>query len=223
MIKLPAAAQDFIAKLTAPRGQASLDGEEGGSGQFAAPLLEKLRVLMPKGMSVDLRMNETGKYFSAGIFEKVITTIDKSTLLIIGVIWLAALVSMGLAFTAVRDTSQLKLRADVARALDPILPRIIQTPLTKDQYDPLLLRLRKQFPTLAISVTNKPALSILSNNSDEFITWLNSVSYVDSMVSTVRWTLTSFCVGSECPGDNIMQAELTAESINITQPDTESP
>ena len=219
MIKLPQSAQDFIAKLTGSR--VDMPQEDGGaySGGFAAPIIQKIRMAMPKGMSVDLRMSEVGKYFTGSILEKVITTIDKSTLLIIGVVWLAALVSMGLAFSAVRDTAQLKLKADVARALDPILPRIIRTPLTKDQYDPLVLRLTKQFPTLSISVTNKPSLMVQSNNPDEFITWLNSVSYVDSMVSTVRWTLTMFCVGSECPGDNVMQAELNAESINITQPE----
>lgn len=222
MIKLPQSTQDFISKLMPQRGDGLQEGDEHPPGQFA-PFIQKIRAIMPKGMSVDLRMNEASKYFTGAIFEKIITTLDKSTLLIISVVWVAALVSMGLAFTAVRDTAQLKLKADVARALDPVLPTIIRQPLTKEQYDPLLARLRKQFPTLAIDVTPKPNLRIQSNNPDEFISWLNSVSYVDSMVSTVRWTLTTFCVGSECPGDNVMQAELSAESINITQPESISP
>ena len=230
MIKFPRAAQDFIAnaqnivaKLTGSRAQGSQEGDDLYTGGFAAPVLQKLRMAMPKGMSVDLRMNEVTKYFSGAIFEKVIATLDKTTLLIIGTAWLAAIVSMGLAFVAVRDTAQMKLKVDVARALDPVLPKIVRLPLTKDQYDPLLHRLRKQFPTLSIDITAKPTLHIQSNNPDEFISWLNAVSYVDSMISTVRWTLTTFCVGVECPTDNVMEAELTAESINITQPEAISP
>ncbi len=223
MIKLPRAAQDFIAKLTNRPEPSVPESDDPYSGGFAAPVLQKLRMAMPKGMSVDLRMGEVAKYFSGNVFEKVIATLDKTTLLIIGTAWLAAIVSMGLAFVAVRDTSQLKLKVDVARALDPVLPKIVRMPLTKDQYDPLLQRLRKQFPKLAIDITLKPTLHIQSNNPDEFITWLNAVSYVDSMISTVRWTLTTFCVGVECPTDNVMEAELTAESINITQPEAISP
>ena len=227
MIKLPPAVQNILAKLTGqlsgPRLQEPQDGDDLYVAQAPMPVLQKLRMAIPKGMSVDLRISEMGKYFSGSIFEKAITTIDKSTLLIIGVVWLAAIISMGLAFAAVRDTAQLKLKADVARALDPVLPRIVRMPLTKDQYEPLTARLKKQFPTLLVEITSKPSLRVQSNNPDEFLSWLNAVSYVDSMVSTIRWTLTTFCVGSECPGEGMMQADLSAESINITQAESVSP
>ncbi|MDX1922751.1 MAG: hypothetical protein SFW65_06455 [Alphaproteobacteria bacterium] len=175
---------------------------------------------MPKGLSLDLRMGDVGRYFSGAVFEKAMVTIDKSTLLIIGIAWLVAIVAMGLAFTAVKDTAQLKLKTEVARALDPVLPKIVRLPLTKEQYEPLQARLKKQFPTVNFDITSKPTLRLMSNNPDDFMNWLNAVSYVDSMVSTVRWTLNAFCVGVECPGDGLMQAELTAEAINITQPET---
>ncbi len=217
MIKLPAQVTSIISKLSG--GKLDLSQQEDG---FYNEGTSKFNFKLPKALSLDVRMNEISRYFTGGIVEKALTTIDKSTLLIIGTAWIVATISMGLAFAAVRDTSQLKLKVDVARALDPVLPKIMRLPLSKDQYDPLLQRLKKQFPTLAIEVTQKPTLRIISNNSDEFMSWLNAVSYVDSMISTVRWTLTSFCVGTECPGDNIMQAELTAESINITQPETVS-
>jgi hypothetical protein len=157
------------------------------------------------------------------VFEKALLTIDKSTLVIVAAAWVAAIISMGFAFVAVRETSQLKLKAEVARALEPVLPKIVRLPLTKDQYDPLLKRLNKQFPKISIEITQKPTLRLHSNNPEEFMTWLNAVSYTDSMISTVRWTLTAFCVGTECPGDEMMQAELTAESINITQPEAVAP
>lgn len=227
MIKLPPAAQNFFAKLSGQlSGQPSQEPQDGDDmypAQPPMPVLQKLRLAMPKGMSVELRMSEVGKYFSGSIFEKAITTIDKSTLLIIGVVWLAAVISMGLAFTAVRDTAQLKLKADVARALDPVLPKIVRLSLSKEQYEPLAARLKKQFPSLLIDITSKPILRVQSNNPDDFMNWLNAVSYVDSMVSTIRWTLTTLCVGSECPGEGLMQAELSAESINITKAESISP
>ncbi len=37
------------------------------------------------------------------------------------------------------------------------------------------------------------------------------------MVPTIRWSLVFFCAGGECPGEGLMQAELVAETINISQ------
>ncbi len=193
------------------------DGHYANEG--LTPVASKLHFSALKSFLPPVRVNEISRYFSGDILEKAILTIDKSTALIIGTAWLVAMVAMGIAFVAVRDTAQLKLKVEVASALDPVLPKIVRMPLNKEQYEPLLQRLKKQFPTLAIEISAKSTLRVQSNNSDEFMAWLNAVNYVDSMVSTVRWTLTTFCVGVECPGDNVMQAELTAEAINITQPE----
>jgi hypothetical protein len=178
---------------------------------------------MPKALTGEVRIKEVGRYFSGGVFEKALLTIDKSTLLIIGGAWLVAIIATGLAFMSVRDATQLKLKTETARALDPVMPKIARLSLNKEQYQPLLERLKKQFPMVQLEITGKPNLKIQNNNPDAFMDWLNAISYVDGMVSTVRWTMTSFCVGVECAGDALMQAELTAESINITQPETVAP
>ncbi len=231
-MKLFSSVSDFFAKLHSAEIDLSKDGlRKLFSKKEADPfgddvhdgIVEKQTFVIPKAFSLDLRVKEIGRYFSGAVFEKAMVTIDKSTLLIIGVAWAVAMVSIGLAFAAVKDTAQLKLKTEVARALDPILPKIVRLPLTKEQYVPLLARLKKQFPTVIFDITGKPTLRLQSSNPEEFMNWLNAVSYMDSMVSTVRWTLTEFCVGVECPGEGLMQAELTAEAINITQPEIAQP
>jgi hypothetical protein len=232
MMQLPQALSDFFKKLNA----AEINLSKAGLGKLfakknadpfddanerAAP--QKTPLALPKALSIDLRATEIGRYFSGNVFEKAVLTIDKSTLLIIGIAWLVAMVVAGLAFATVKEASQLRLKTEVARALEPVLPKIVRLPLSKEQYEPLLLRLKKQFPTITFEITPKPTLKIHTSNADEFISWLNAVSYTDSMVSTVRWTLASFCVGVECPSEGLMQAELTAEAINITQPESPPP
>lgn len=231
-MKLLSSISEFFAKLHSAEVDLSKDGlKKLFSKKEVDPFADQMHVgaakkqafVIPKAFSLDIRVKEIGRYFSGAVFEKAILTIDKSTLLIIGVAWAVAMVSIGLAFAAVKDTAQLKLKTEVARALDPVLPKIVRLPLTKDQYAPLLARLKKQFPTVIFDITGKPTLRLQSSNPEEFMNWLNTVSYMDSMVSTVRWTLTEFCVGSECPGEGLMQAELTAEAINITQPEAVQP
>src|ERR1043166_272579 len=190
------------------------------------PSLSELTAKLPEGIAkslkIDLKLSEASRYMSGPMMERALAAFDKSTLLIISVAWLAAVVAMGVSFLSVREVGILKVKVETARAQEPVLPKVERVALKKDQYTPLLERLKKQFPTLQYDVTSQPTLRIYSNNGEDFITWLNAVSYTDSMVSTVRWTMATFCVGSECPGDTMMQAELTAESINITQPEGRS-
>ncbi|NDE90687.1 MAG: hypothetical protein EB059_06065 [Alphaproteobacteria bacterium] len=232
-MKLPAALEQFVSKLNHGQMDLSKDGlsklfskKEVLYNEDGTPLEEpalKKPFKLPKALALDVRFKEAPRYFSGSIFEKVLMTFDKSTLAIIGVAWLAAMIAVAIAFVSVKEMSQLKLKIEIARALDPVLPKIVRAPLSKDDYAPLLARLKKQFPAVNIEITNKPTLRIQSNNPDDFITWLNAISYTDSMVSTVRWTISSFCVGSECTDNGVMQAELAAEKINITQPEEMTP
>lgn len=184
-----------------------------------ASLTEKLPDGFAKSLKIDLKFSEASRYMSGPMMERALAAFDKSTLLIISVAWLASIVAMGVSFLAVREVGSLKVKVETARAQEPILPKIDRLALKKEQYAPLVERLKKQFPTLQYDITTQPTLRIYSNNGEDFITWFNAVSYTDSMVSTIRWTMATFCVGSECPGDTLMQAELTAEAINITQPE----
>ena len=99
------------------------------------------------------------------------------------------------------------------------MPRITRNPLSKEQYDPLLARIKKQFPGLTYEITGKPSLRIISNSGEMFNIWLNAIGYTDGMLPSVRWNLVMFCAGSECPGEGLMQAELVAENVSITQPE----
>jgi hypothetical protein len=177
---------------------------------------------LTKGFLPNVQVTEVSRYLSGSLLDKALMSLDKATLLIVGVTWLVALAAMGFAFLAVREAAALKVKAETARALEPILPKINRLPLSKDQYTPLMDRLKKEFPMLAYEITPAPTLRIYGNNGEDFISWLNAVSYTDSMISSIRWTMISFCVGSECPGDHLMQAELVAEAINISQPENKA-
>jgi hypothetical protein len=184
-----------------------------------APKKPKAAANLLKGMMLDMRAGEVSRYFSASVIEKAVQSFDKSALIIIGVSWFVAMASIGLAFIGVKEAAAVKIKVDTARALEPILPKINRILLGKDQYDPLVARLKKQFPDVLFDVTGKPSLRIYSNKPEEFIGWLNAVSYTDSMVPSVRWSLVNLCVGTECPGDFVMSAEVVAEAINIAQPE----
>ncbi len=165
---------------------------------------------------LDLRMGEVSRYFSGAVFQKAAAMLDKATLWIILITWIVATLSIGAAFMSVRAAADLKMKADTARALQPVIPKITRAPLTRGQYMPLYERIKKEFPTLTFEVTARPGLRIFSNNGDDFSSWLNAIGFADSMVPTIRWDMIFFCAGTECPGTPLMAAELVAETITIT-------
>jgi hypothetical protein len=172
-----------------------------------------------KFFALDLRVKESSRYFSGSVLSKAFGSLDKSMGLIIGISWFVALAVTGIAIISVRDATSLKIKVETARALDPIIPKIDRISLLKEQYEPLVKRIKKQFPTILFEITSTPSLLIKSNQGDDFVTWLNAVSYADSLVPSIRWTLTRFCVGVECAGDFMMTADIKAESINIVKVD----
>jgi hypothetical protein len=186
--------------------------------KFTMPKMPSTQSL-PSAFQLDLRSGEISRYFSGSVFEKALLSMDKVTLWVVGITWIVALVAMGGAYMAVKSAASLKLQADAARAQEPPVPRIIRAPLSKEQYDPLLARLTKQYPGLRYDITGKPSLRIASSNGDAFNVWLSAIGYTDSMLPSVRWNLVFFCAGAECPGDGLMQAELVAENISISQPE----
>jgi hypothetical protein len=178
---------------------------------------------LPKKLSLDLRMGEASRYFSGSVFEKAMVSLDKITLWIVCVTWVVALAAMGGAYMAVKTAGGLKIQAEAARAQEPPVPVISRLPLNKEQYIPLVDRVKKQFPGLTYEITNKPSLRITSINGDMFNGWLNAIGYTDSMVPTIRWNMVMFCAGTECPGEGLMQSELVAETINISHAGDEAP
>jgi hypothetical protein len=223
-MKLDALLSSFETMLPASwRGKLSLPHGKKSPVPQKEPAPKKdtayISAFLEKNFKLDLRVKDASSYFSGAIFEKALSSLDRSTLLIIGVAWLVALTACGLAFITTREAAELKMRAETARALEPILPKINRLLLTKEQYEPLTVRLKKQFPAITFEVSGKPTLQIKSNDASQFMDWLNAVSYVDSMVPSIRWTLIYMCVGPECPGEHLMLADLTAEAINIAQPE----
>lgn len=201
----------------------ALSAEYAEVENIPAPPKNKMDFKIPKAFDLGIRMDETGRYFSGPVFDKALQALDKSALLIVGVSWLVALLLSGVSFLAVKEASDLKVKMDTARALEPVLPKVNRLILSKEQYEQLVVRLKKQYPTISFEITGKPSLQIRSNEPDLFATWLNAIGYTDSLVPSIRWTMTQFCVGPECPGDYLMLAELTAEAINIAQPEGAPP
>ncbi len=135
--------------------------------KFAFPKMPD-DVALPKKLNLDLRLGEVSRYFSGSVFEKVMGSLDKATLWIIIVTWAVTLAAMGGAYMAVKTAGSLKLQAEVARAQEPPVPKVSRTLLSKDQYDPLLVRIKKQFPTLTYDVTQRPSIRIYSKQRREF-------------------------------------------------------
>lgn len=218
MPKLPSAEE---AKAMLEKGMAGMKASLGK--QVSEASSKKMAIKIPKGLDLDIRTKEAARYFSGNIFEKALTAFDKSALVIIGVSWTVALIACGVAFITVKEAAALKVKTETARALEPILPKINRVILGKEQYEPLLARLKKQFPNLSIEISGRPSLQIKSDDAEAFMTWLNAIGYTDAMVPSIRWTMTAFCVGPECPSEAMMYAEFTAEAINIAPPEGNIP
>lgn len=159
-----------------------------------------------------------GKAFAPRYIAKAMQAFDKVTMVVVSVCWGAALVLMVLAMYTVHLSLEAKRQVVEAAATEPSLPKMVsRAPEAKD-IAPLVERLQKRFSDINFTLANDRTLTIYTADGAKFRAWLTVLSYVDTISPQYRWTIKSFCVGGQCPGNVPMKAVLSAQKVSFTAP-----
>ncbi len=165
-------------------------------------------------MSFDVKL--LIRAFSPVKIARAVSSLDKSTSVIVSTCWLAAFITMVLALVAVRGAVAYKKEAATAMAVDPVLPTISTALPTAREIEVLAERLQRQFPE--VKITSKVGqIEIRSGDGNQFHQWITAISYLDTMAPQYRWTIRDFCTGL-CPGQQLMNAVLTGQKIVLSMP-----
>jgi hypothetical protein len=153
---------------------------------------------------------------SPRLVSKALNTLDRSTAVVIGVCWSAALVMMVLAFFAVHGAMSSRREAAEALAVEPSLPVISSVAMTKNEVQSIADRLQRQFPDIKFEAKSGQLLSIKSDDGLKFHQWITALSYIDTMAPQFRWTLKEFCTGTCGSGQGLMNALLSGQKMMIS-------
>lgn len=135
------------------------------------------------------------KTLSPRIVAKVLSSIDKSTAIVVGSVWAAAVVVLVMASYAVHAAVLAKRAATEAIAAEPVLPVMTTTNMTAADVRVVSERIQRQFPDLKIEVDGSQALIVRSEDGTKFHEWITALSYIDSVAPHYRWSFRDMCVG----------------------------
>ena len=158
------------------------------------------------------------RVFSPRLVSKALNTLDRSTSVVIGVCWSAALVTMVLAVFAVHGAVSSRRDAAEAIAVEPVLPIISSVPMNSHEIQSIADRLQRQFPDIKFEPKQGQLLVVRSDDGLKFHQWITALSYIDTMASQFRWTLKEFCTGNCGSGQGIMNAVLTGQKMMLSSP-----
>ncbi|MDR3450537.1 MAG: hypothetical protein P4M15_12485 [Alphaproteobacteria bacterium] len=165
-------------------------------------------------MASDLKL--MFKAFAPRIMVQALTLLDKSTAIVIGVSWMAAIVILILAVISVHNATAAKKEAAEAVVAEPVLPVAVRSTISVPEAQDLVARLHLQFPDIKIDLDRGESISLSSNEGAKFHQWLAAVSYIDAMEPQYHWAIRDLCVG-HCER-MLMFAALTGEKIEYRPP-----
>lgn len=156
------------------------------------------------------------KTLSPRLLAKALVTIDKSTAVVVGACWAAAVVMLILATYAVHAAVVAGKEATEAAAAEPVLPVMTTTNMGVADIRAVAERIQRQFPDLKIEVDGSQALIVKSDDGGKFHEWVTALSYIDSVSPHNRWTFREMCVG-RC-GSGLMRAVITGQKPVFSLP-----
>jgi len=157
------------------------------------------------------------KVLSPGLAAKVMQAFDRATIVVVATCWAAAAVMMAVTIWTVMATASARKATDTALAQEPLLPKIVRSPIESRPAQILADRMQHRYPNITIASLNNHNLKISATDGTRFRDWLMALGYVDTISPEYHWTIQEFCVG-KCKGD-LMSATLAAEKITFTTPD----
>jgi hypothetical protein len=166
-------------------------------------------------MNVDLRA--VFKSLSPKIAARAMRTFDHATMVVVGTCWGAAILMTVFALYAVSLSVSTRRAAADAVVAEPVLPKIVRSPMNAHDIQPLVDRLQHLFPAISFSLGNDHLLTVAAGDGSKFREWITVLGYIDVLSPKYRWTIKELCVG-KCSGGNLMRAVLTGESVSFEAP-----
>ena len=157
------------------------------------------------------------KLLSPRLVTKAVTTLDKSTSVVVSTCWLAALVTLILAVFSVHAAVSAKKEAAEALVAEPVLPKVSTKNITPSEGQLIMNRLQHQFPDIKFETGAGGTIVVKSDDGARFHQWITSLSYIDAMAPEFRWTLRDFCVGA-CGGRGLMAAVVVGQRAMFSLP-----
>lgn len=161
--------------------------------------------------------------FSSDQLVKAMRTLDRTALIMIMVTWVGALVMMGIALYTVSSANKARQLTEEAAAVEPIVPITQSAPVQRVELEKLAERLHNRFDRISFNAMPDNTLEIASTEAGNYLDWLTSLSYLDTIAPQIRWQVRDLCVGSECGSGAVMRAAVAGEKVNFKVPEAVKP
>ncbi|MDD5586032.1 MAG: hypothetical protein PHY92_03620 [Alphaproteobacteria bacterium] len=162
-----------------------------------------------------LDIQAIGKSFAPGVMVRAIRAFDRATIVVVLTCWAGALLIMTFALYTLNLSVTAKREMAAAAAGEPALPRIVAKGPETAEIQPLVDRLKKQFPAITLNLGRDQTLTVSTMDVGNFRLWLTVLGYIDTALPQYRWTMNEFCVGSKCDRTMPMMAILKPEKISF--------
>ncbi|MEJ0062480.1 MAG: hypothetical protein WDO70_04595 [Alphaproteobacteria bacterium] len=169
-------------------------------------------------------MGNISDLLSPLLIAKVLRSLDRTAMVMMIVAWSAAMGMMGIAIYTVKTAGRTSQQAEAAAALEPVVPTMQRTALPRADLEKLADRLASRYRGVSFVATPDNTLDIANSEPNNFMDWLASLSYLDTIAPEARWTIRDLCIGSEC-GQALMRARIVGERVTFkapAQPDLEN-
>ncbi len=161
--------------------------------------------------------------FSSEQLVKAMRTLDRTALIMVMVTWVGALIMMGIALYTVSSANKARQQTEEAAAVEPIVPHMQSTVVPRAELEKLAERLHNRFDRISFNAMPDNTLEIASTEAGNYLDWLTSLSYLDTIAPQIRWSVRDLCVGSECGSGAVMRAAVVGEKVTFKVPETVKP
>ena len=134
-------------------------------------------------------------------------------------IWVAAGLSLLVAYTKSVDIQDVRKQLTQAEALRPSVPVISYKPVTDAEITPQIEKMKDVYKTLTITLSNG-VINITASSTRDFPIWRTAIGDLSFGGSSWRIKTKSMCAGKECEGQPL-QASLAVQQLDISVPITQ--
>jgi hypothetical protein len=158
------------------------------------------------------------RVFSPRLIGKALSALDKSTAIVVGMCWLAAVVMLIAASMSVHSVMLAKKEAADATIATPVLPEATTIGINAQDAQQVVGRLQRQFPDIKFDIDGNQMIFMSASEGSKFHQWITALGYIDAMAPQYRWTLRTFCVGKCNSGQDLMKASVTGQKMTFSLP-----
>jgi len=149
---------------------------------------------------------------------RALKALDRMAVAMMLTSWIGAVVLMGFALYTANSASKARQAAEVAGAIEPIVPMLQRAALPKAELEEYAVMLRGRFVKISFNALPDNGLEVASTEGQDYLDWLAALSYLDTMAPQVRWAVRDMCVGPECGVGAVMRAVVTGERVTFKVP-----